>query len=405
MALTVLAALFAAGELLLGPGHDHGRWPSPWLLLLVLLTASVLLVRSRWPLGALLAIGALTALYFSVVSVNPGLYAPLHASFGPRPGPPPGPPPGPGFFPLLPTVLIAMYGAVAYSNRPRHWIWGAVGGVAVAIDLATWLTAHGDMGAHVTPVLLNSGWMLMAILLGEALRNRNAYALEAELRAAQAEQTQQELAQRRVIEERLRIARELHDILAHTVALINVQAGMAAHVIDQQPEQAKEALEHIKTASHSTLQELRALVGVLRDPEGPAPLEPAPGLGALDDLVDTVRDAGLDVEIDLKTPSSPLPTTVNLAAYRILQEALTNVIKHAGPASVHVTVEQEDSQLKLEVINSGGTEPPVSADGSGHGIAGMRERAAALGGTLQAGPLPNGGFQVRATLPVPGGGL
>jgi signal transduction histidine kinase len=299
-------------------------------------------------------------------------------------------------------VLISLYSAVAYSHRPRWQVWTAAIGVAALLNLIR-ITSDFDLSRSVTGLLLDSGWMLIALLLGEAMRNRHALAHEAELRALEAERTRHEEAQRRVVEERLRIARELHDILAHTLALINVQAGVAAHVLDQQPEQAREALTHIKTASRATLQELRALVGVLRAGDEPAPLAPAPGLDSLDELVDAVRDAGLTVDLQVARSNGPLPATVDVTAYRILQEALTNSIKHAGRGIVHVLVRQEGPTLELDVTDRGGVAPTVRADGSGQGIPGMRERAAALGGSLEAGPVPGGGFRVHATLPVPGG--
>lgn len=408
-ALTLLAAVFAAANFLVG---DRGpRSMSTWAVVLALLCASSLLLRSRWPVGTLLAVGVLGSLYLLVTG---------------RPT-----------FAILPTVVIALYSAVAYSGRPRLQVWAVALGIGVVLNAVNLVArdAHRppprggprpppaqairppppqaggiSLPEDVRSVLLDSGWMLTALLLGEALRGRRAYAHEAELRAVQAERAQreaeraqQELAQRHVVEERLRIARELHDVLAHTVALINVQAGVAAHVIDRQPEQARAALTHIKEASRATLQELRALVGVLRDTDGPAPRAPAPGLDALDDLIRTVRDAGLAVEVEVTGRNGPLPATVEVAACRILQEALTNVIKHAGPASVRVTVHQDGSQLELDVTNSGGHAPVVRTEGPGHGIIGMRERAAAIGGSLQAGPLPDGGFQVCAVLPIPGG--
>lgn len=255
--------------------------------------------------------------------------------------------------------------------------------------------------------------MLTALLLGEAMRNRRSAAQEAELRAVQAERArqemeraQQEMAQRRIAEERLQIARELHDVLAHTVALINVQAGVAAHVIDRQPDQAREALLNIKAASHATLQELRSLVGVLREGERPAPMVPAPGLGALDGLLTAVREAGLTVDLERSGLSDELPATVDLAAYRILQEALTNVIKHAQRAPVRVVVHREAGRLTLDVVNirhNGRVQ--TGNEGAGHGLVGMQERTTALGGVLEAGPLPDGGFRVHAILPIAGGAI
>ena len=384
--LTVVAALFATAHLLVvgggpgprpgpGPGLAHG-WPAQEALLLAVLCASSLLVRSRWPVGSLLAVGAFGTVYLAA---------------------------GNRFLAIMPTVLIALYSAVAYSGLPRRQVWGIAVGVAVSLTLAH-VIGDFDFPRNATGLLLDGGWMTIAILLGDTLRSRRAYAHEVELRAIEAEQTREEAAQRRVVEERLQIARDLHDILAHTVALINVQAGVAAHVIDKQPEQAREALNTIKEASRSTLQELRALVGVLREGDGAAaPLAPAPTLRRLDDLIDAVRDAGVDITVDYARPAGPLPATVDVAAYRILQEALTNAIKHAGTASVQVSVRRAGPNLELTVTNSrNGHAAPTLPVGAGHGIPGMRERATAVGGSLEAGPLPDGGFQVRAALPVSG---
>lgn len=396
--LTVLAAVFAAGNLLVADrGHST---MSTWAIVLAVLCASSLLFRSRFPVGTLLAAGFLGALYLLVTG---------------RPA-----------FAILPTVFIALYSAVAYSSLPRVRVWIIALGVVALLNTVNLIsrdmhrppqregfgpppfarsTGNGiTLPEELRIVLQDSGWMLTALLLGEALRGRRAVAQEAEQRALEAERAQQELAQRHVVEERLQIARELHDVLAHTVAVINVQAGVAAHVIDQQPEQAREALNHIKEASRATLQELRALVGVLRDTDGPAPRAPAAGLDALERLIASVRDAGLTVDLHTSGLDGKLPATVDTAAYRILQESLTNVIKHAGPARVRVGVQRDNGRLVLDVTNErGGHAPAVNNDGLGHGIAGMRERAVALGGSLDAGSLPDGGFRVHAVLPVPGG--
>jgi signal transduction histidine kinase len=376
--LTLLAAVYASLHLYVTQGHGPGggQGSGSWGIVLAVLCASGLLLRSRWPLATLLGVGGFGALYL-VAAVD-------------------------DLFPILPAVLIALYSAVAYSHRPRWTVWSVAVGVSALLSV---IRAWHDfqIPRSLTGLLLDSGWMLIALLLGEALRSRHALAHEAELRAAQAERTQQEEAQRHVVEERLRIARELHDILAHTVALINVQAGVAAHVLDQQPEQARQALVNIKEASRATLQELRTLVGVLREGDAPAPLAPAPGLDALDALVGTVRDAGIAIAVQDTRTNGTLPATVDVAAYRILQESLTNAMKHAGRVSVQVTIQRSAAGLELDVTNTSGT-ATGGHGGHGHGILGMRERAAALGGSLEAGPTPDGGFRVHAQLPIPGGG-
>lgn len=204
-------------------------------------------------------------------------------------------------------------------------------------------------------------------------------------------------------EERLRIARDLHDVVAHHIALVNVQAGVAAHVMDKRPDQAKEALAHVREASRSALNELRATVGLLRqsgDPE--APTEPAPGLDRLDELADTFRNAGLQVEVARADQGTKLPAAVDLAAYRVIQEALTNVRKHAGSeAKAEVSVVRVGPNIEVTVLDDGHpADDGAPAAGGGHGLLGMRERVTALRGTLTTGPRYGGGFRVHAILPV-----
>lgn len=246
----------------------------------------------------------------------------------------------------------------------------------------------------------------MAATAGDAVRSRRAFVAAIRERAERAERTREEEARRRVAEERLRIARDLHDVVAHHIALVNVQAGVAAHVMDKRPDQAKEALAHVREASRSALNELRATVGLLRqsgDPE--APTEPAPGLVRLDELVGTFHSAGLSVEVARADEGVTLPAAVDLAAYRVIQEALTNVRKHAGQeAKAEVSVVRVGPNMEVTVLDNGaghtGTDGEGDEAGGGHGLLGMRERVAALGGTLTTGPRYGGGFRVHAILPL-----
>lgn len=242
----------------------------------------------------------------------------------------------------------------------------------------------------------------MAAAAGDAVRSRRAFVDAIRERAERAERTRDEEARRRVAEERLRIARDLHDVVAHHIALVNVQAGVASHVMDRRPDQAKEALAHVREASRSALNELRATVGLLRqsgDPE--APTEPAPGLAVLDELLATFRNAGLPVELARADDDGELPAAVDLAAYRIIQEALTNVQKHAGPdAKAEVSVVRVGRTVEITVLDNGVPQPATPADTGGHGLIGMRERVTALRGTLTAAPRYGGGFRVQAILPV-----
>ena len=223
--------------------------------------------------------------------------------------------------------------------------------------------------------------------LGEAARNRHKAISEGTRRA--------------VGEEQARIARELHDVIAHSVSVIVVQAAAADDVFDERPDQARAALRSIESAGREALGELRRLLAPVRPSADGAPPAPQPGLDRLDELVAPLRAAGLEVEVRREDAQrgAPLPAGVDLSAYRIVQEALTNTLRHAGAARAEVTVRALDGMLELEVVDDGRGAPGPSA-GAGRGIAGMRERAAMLGGTLEAGPLPGGGFRVHARLPL-----
>ncbi|WP_405653916.1 sensor histidine kinase [Streptomyces sp. RK9] len=304
--------------------------------------------------------------------------------------------------PVVMCAVIALYTVAATTNRPTTWRIGLVTmtgltGVAMLAGPLPWY-AQENLGIF--------AWTGMAAAAGDAVRSRRAFIDAIRERAERAERTREEEARRRVAEERLRIARDLHDVVAHHIALVNVQAGVAAHVMDKRPDQAKEALAHVRDASRSALGELRATVGLLRqtgDPE--APTEPAPGLGRLDDLVDTFRNAGLPVDVARGDADLSPPAAVDLAAYRIIQEALTNVQKHAGEhAKAEVSVVRVGPNLEVTVLDDGAGEDAQAADdpdrGGGHGLLGMRERVSALGGRCSAGPRYGGGFRVHAILPV-----
>jgi signal transduction histidine kinase len=237
-------------------------------------------------------------------------------------------------------------------------------------------------------------WTLVVLCAGELTRYHRAYRAESRRRAAEAELMREEELRRRATEERLRIARELHDVLAHKISLINVQAGAALH--RREPERAYAALSAIKDASKETLRELRTTLGVLRQVDEARPLRPVPSLDHLDDLIAQTKDAGLAVRLTISGDRRPLPAPVDLAAYRIVQEALTNAVRHAGSATATVLVNYAADQVILEIGDDGcGTAAP-----EGNGIRGMRERAAILGGTLAARARPGRGFLVRASLPV-----
>jgi signal transduction histidine kinase len=247
-----------------------------------------------------------------------------------------------------------------------------------------------DSGAELVSVTLrNLAICELALAVGYAMwHSRTALQREVAAHEAQAEQ--------RLGEERLRIAREVHDVVAHAMVAINVQAGVAAHLLEQDSDQAREALLHIKRASGDALTDLRATLGVLRDVERPPPVGPAAGLDDLDAVADQLRAAGVDVTVDVDADG--VPTPVHSASYRIVQEALTNVLRHARAQRASVVVRACEDKLTIVVADDGAGSG--SGGGAGAGVRGMRERAAALGGTLDAGPAAGGGWRVEAALPL-----
>ncbi|TVT27980.1 sensor histidine kinase [Amycolatopsis rhizosphaerae] len=337
-------------------GHfQHARHPLDPLGYAWLVTAALpLLVSRRFPLPVFLVVAGLTfAYYWSAYPSGPAM--------------------------LLPTV------ALFTLTRVRGPV---VAGIAGTVALAVPFLAHLIVNASAlfdARAALVIAWLAAVLGIGTAVRNRVAAIQAARERTA-------EHRERLAESERLRIAREVHDVVAHSLAMINVQAGVAAHVADRRPEQAIEALRAIKEASAAALADLRATVAVLRSGQG---LGPAPSLRQLDELLDHTRATGLDVQVH----GSPgeLPAPVDGAAYRILQESLTNVVRHANqPGQVRVTFARRGGTLELVVRDDGrgATEPKP-----GNGLRGMGERATALGGDLTAGPV-DGGFEVRALLPV-----
>jgi signal transduction histidine kinase len=252
----------------------------------------------------------------------------------------------------------------------------------------------------------NLGFVAAPLLLGAAVRNRRDYLAALLDRAETAERTRDEEARRRVGEERLRIARDVHDVVAHAMVAINVQAGVGAHLLDRDPERARRTLEDIKKASGEALSDLRSTLGMLRTDaaEGPgdagAPVRPAQGLRELDDLGDSLRTAGIEVEVDIDPAALTLPASLTSTGYRIVQEALTNVVRHASGSRARVRVAYDGGRLVIDVRDDGGAADPAAPLGAGQGVRGMRERALALGGTLEAGPQPDGGWRVVAALPT-----
>jgi signal transduction histidine kinase len=281
---------------------------------------------------------------------------------------------------------------VARKHGRRETILAAV---ALPVCVTASVAPFCGFGAEFVSIALrNLALCELALALGYAMWHSRA-GVEREMAAHQVD------AQRRLGDERLRIAREVHDVVAHAMVAINVQAGVAAHLLDQDTEQAREALLHIKRTSGEALDDLRATLGILRDPEQAAPVGPAAGLEDLDAVAGQLRAAGVEVTVDVDTVG-PVPTAVHSASYRIVQEALTNVLRHADATRATVLVRADADCLTIAVTDDGTVGGTPSSRGAGAGVRGMRERAAALGGTLEAGPCPDGegGWRVEAALPL-----
>jgi signal transduction histidine kinase len=287
--------------------------------------------------------------------------------------------------------------SLALKRGRVHMTIAVVASVAAVVVADTFLAGHHTItlqtAAHVALVAV-------PLLAAEALRNRRSYIQLLLERLEQAERTREEEAERRAEQERLRIARELHDVVAHTLTTINVQAGVAAHLLGDNPSNAEAALATIQDASHDALEELRAILGVLREPDGAiAPLQPAPGLDELEQLIEQARGDGVEVALKREsTRPERVPEAVQLAAFRIVQESLTNARRHAPGASVRVGLSFEPERLLVEIVNDRGSGAGGNGDGRGVGILGMSERATAIGGLLEA-KASGDGFRVLANLP------
>ena len=373
VSVATIVAISVASE----PGS---RPPDAFAYVVGVVTGVVLLARRRWPLGVLIASSTILFLYYSLNY--------------------------PGIPPAVP-LAVALYTAVAAG----HLRWGlpisaffiVTGMVVVVIrkhePFLPTLIQMGDQAALLAVVLL----------LGEAIRNRRQYMEEVGERLRQAEADKEREAARQVAEERLRIARDLHDVMGHTIAAIAVQAGLAIDVLDDSPGEARAALTAIRAASREAMAEIRATVGVLREDDATAaPRRPAPTLDQIDGLVADARGAGLPVVIQVVGTPRRLSAAVDTTAFRIVQESLTNVIRHAGASRTVVEICYGPDAIEIKVADTG-TGPGIDtgAAGSesvtpGHGLVGMMERASALGGWLKAGPRPGGGFLVRAWLPTAG---
>lgn len=372
----VIGTFFAA--------HNQPERRSIDLLGLVLLLAgpAILAFRRRSQVGALVGVTTVTWVYFLLDY-----------------------PPGPVFL----ALLVALFTTVTAGYRRAALLAAAIGYSAYVVgDL---LLNHGSEHSNVG-YAGGAAWLLFVLAIAEAVRVGRERAREAAHAHAEEER-------RRTSEERLRIAHDLHDVVAHNISLINVQAGVALHLLDEQPEQARTALAAIKDASREALGELRSTLDILRSDDGIAPRSPTPGLGDVAGLVSSAQTGGLTVQLTVGGETRPLPAAVELGGYRVIQEALTNVRRHADATTATVRLDYGAGALVVQVDDDGraaatgatGARDVGAADQAsglrrhpavGFGIRGMSERVADLGGELSAGPRPGGGFRVTARIPVTG---
>ncbi len=315
--------------------------------------------QRRWPVAVVVVVGAALAIY--VARGYPG--GPVLA--------------------IGPVALYALAGL-----RDRRVAYGAAAGLAALLFVVA--LAAGTRPGVVE--LVFTGWAAAAVLAADAVRSRREH-------VRHLEEARELHVGRRMAEQRLRIARDVHDGVAHSMTVINVQSGVAAHVIDRHPDRAREALETIRRASGEVLDELTAVLGLLRTDDDAVPREPSPGLDRAGSLVDSTRRAGLDVALSVVGAPTDVPQPVGAAAYRIVQESLTNVLRHAGASRATVTVRYTSGGgLRVEVTDDG-RGSSVTRTRSGVGLQGMRERAETTGGQLEAGPRQGGGFEVTADWP------
>lgn len=339
--------------------------------LLLGLGPAALIVRRRWPVAVLWVAYATTLCYLLLDYPGGPVWMALIVAFGTA---------------LVLGHRIAAYVSLLAGYPCFVWLANLVDGQPLP---SAWMAAG------------IAAWLLLMVAVSELVRNRRAFARASRQRAVEAQRSQREAARRRASEERLGIARELHDVLGHSLSLINVQAGAALELLDRRPEQVRTALTAIKQASKEALVDVQSVLASLRRPGEEVPRAPAPGIGNISELVRRAEAIGLSVEVEQAGQLATLPANVGGAAYRIVQEALTNVVRHAGATSVSIRVCREDGDLLVVVDDDGTGWPGSAAAGGGTGIRGMHDRATALGGQLTAGPRPDRGFQVHARLPLP----
>jgi signal transduction histidine kinase len=366
---TAVAALVLAVSLLLSPGAARGqpgtRPLDGWAYLLVVAACGALLVRRRHPLGVAAVVGA-ALLAFAVFDYPGG--------------------------PLVVAVMTALYTVGVGVGRRTALLAGGVAVALVAVRSVTVIAAHGQVSAYSWAA---PGWVVACLLAGMVVRSRRQAMQALRDRAEQAERTREEEARARVAEERLRIARDLHDVVGHSFAAVHVQARAAAALLEADPAGARQALAAIQTTSRDSLREIRATLSLLRRGAPPPALA---GEGQLEELLAPARAAGLDVRSTVDDGLA-MPADVGHVVYRVVQESLTNVLRHAHATTVTISVGRQDGGVRVEVRDNGrGADPSAVRDG--HGMTGMGERVAALHGRLEAGPATGGGWRVTAWLPA-----
>jgi signal transduction histidine kinase len=381
VAIALCTATLLAG--LTGP-HQRGGAVSGPAVVAAVIAYGALLGRRRWPVAALMVTVVAAAVHMVLTGTHGWVVA---------------------------APLLALYHLADITGDRRRLL--VVGGFAVLVLVAlpTLFVEKSWLSAENLAVTAVCG---LALAAGDAARSRRAYIGGIEERARRAEYSREQDARRRVVEERLRIARDLHDSMGHHIALISAQAALAGYVFDRQPATAKQALGHIHQASRAALDDLRDTIGLLRQAgDLAAPTEPTGGVADLYELVASFRRSGMRIEQLMTGAVRPLPPAADLTVFRVVQESLTNVRKHAGDATARVQLSFRPEAVCVTVDDEGNGRVRTAAeqqelacgrDGSGHGLMGMRERVAAVGGSLTAGPRQGGGFRVSADLPLPGVG-
>jgi signal transduction histidine kinase len=384
MALTFGTLALMLTAVTLRQGHEE--FPGPALLFFSVLAWMPLLVRTRWPLPVLVATVVAESLHLALVPfVAPGLATPIALA---------------AYQPVPVATMVAAF--TVATQMPRRTAWIAGGSAAMVLMVVGLVTRPLTLLATDIVMLLNL--VVIATAVGRIIAGRRE-------RIAREALEREEHTHREVEGERLRIARELHDVLAHHLTLVNAQAAVADYLLRTDPQAAAEALRGLTQHTRSALDELRATVGLLRQEgdttegatsDGTDGLSPVPGLERLDELLDGFRTAGSDVRLTITGKASDLPPRGDLAAYRIIEEALTNATKHAAGAPVNVILDWSGGQLQLRVANDPAVGVPSGhrGPGTGHGLIGMRERALAAGGSLQTERPSGGGFIVSATIPA-----